>query len=407
MPSPLARNTLLMIFWQVLRAGLQAIWAIGLARALGLAGYGTFAGLAGLAGALGALSGIGFGLLMLQATSRNAQAFALHWRKALWRLFGSSVVLGALYIALALTWLDSPVAVTALLAIAVPELLLVPLITLASYAFQAHDRMGWAGAMYALGPLGNVTALLVCVLAAGPVTLAGYLRWHVLLGGLVTLVALLAVARHLKPDWRPAHAVPADYAEASGFLAMRVVDTGLGTIDKSLVYRLADANVAGHYTAAYRLAALIALPAVSLAISAAPKLFRRSGDAQEQARFLRKLALAGVGLGIASIPLSWALSSALPWLFGAEFAHAAELARLNCLFPALLGMSVLGCTMLMARGRRRIRIGLQLGGLLLLLVLMVALVPVFTGAGAILALCTTYLLLVVALWWSLWRPTQA
>ncbi|MBU2050625.1 MAG: oligosaccharide flippase family protein [Gammaproteobacteria bacterium] len=407
MPSPLARNTLLMIFWQVLRAGMQAVWAIGLARALGLGGYGSFAGLAGLAGALGALSGIGFGLLMLQATSRDSQAFALHWRKALWRLFGSSVVLGALYIALAVTWLDSPVAVTALLAIAVPELLLVPLITLASYAFQAHDRMGWAGAMYALGPLGNVTALLVCVLAAVPVTLTGYLRWHVLLGGLVTLVALFAVARYLKPGWRPAHAVPADYAEASGFLAMRVVDTGLGTIDKSLVYRLAGADVAGHYTAAYRLAALIALPAVSLAISAAPKLFRRSGDAQEQARFLRKLALAGVGLGIASIPLSWALSSALPWLFGAEFAHAAELARLNCLFPALLGMSVLGCTMLMARGRRRIRIGLQLGGLLLLLMLMVTWVPVFAGAGAILALCTTYLLLVVALWWSLWRPAQA
>lgn len=407
MSSPLARNTVLMIFWQVLRAGLQAVWAIGLARALGLGGYGTFAGLAGLATALGALSGMGFGLLLLQSASREAGAFALHWRKAVWRLLGSSVVLAAVYLALATTWLDSPLAIGALLAIAGPELLLVPLVTLASYAFQAHDRMGWAGAMYALGPLGNVLALLACVLVAGPVTLAGYLQWHVLLGVLTTAVGLIAVARLLRPGWRPAAAASAEYAEASGFLAMRVVDTGLGTLDKSLVYRLAGADVAGQYTAAYRLAALIALPAVSLAISAAPKLFRRLGSEAEQARFLRSLGWAGLGLGLVSIPVAWGMSFALPWLFGTAFAGAAGLARMNCLFPALLGMSALGCTMLMARGRKRIRVGLQLGALLLLLVSMVAWVPLFAGAGAILALGTTYLLLVAALWWSLWRPAQA
>ncbi|MNM34106.1 Polysaccharide biosynthesis protein [compost metagenome] len=407
MSCPLARNTVLMVFWQALRAGLQAVWAIGLARLLGLEGYGTFAGLAGLATALGALSGIGFGLVMLQATSRNAGTFSLQWRKALWRLLGSTVILGAVYIALAVRWLDSPVAITTLLAIACPELLLVPLTTLASYAFQAHDRMGWAGAMYTLVPLGNTLALLVCVLLGGPLTLSGYLQWHVLLGLSVTLMALLAVAGLLRPGWQPAAAAPGEYSEASGFLAMRVVDTGLGTLDKSLVFRLAGADVAGHYTAAYRLAALIALPAVSLAISAAPKMFRRLGSGEEQSRFLRRLALAGLGLGLVSIPVAWALSFALPWLFGAEFAHAAELARLNCLFPALLGLSALGCTMLMARGRKRIRIGLQLGALLVLLLVMGAWVPVLAGTGAVLALETTYLLLVTALWWTVWRPQQA
>ncbi len=406
MSSHLARNTVLMVFWQVLRAGLQAVWAIGLARLLGLDGYGTFAGLAGLATALGALSGIGFGLVMLQATSRSASTFSLQWRKALWRLLGSSVILGSVYIVLAVRWLDSPVAIAALLAIACPEMLLVPMTTLASYAFQAHDRMGWAGAMYALGPLGNTLALLVCVLLGGPLTLSGYLQWHVLLGLLVTLMALFAVAGLLRPGWKPAAVASGEYAEASGFLAMRVVDTGLGALDKSVVFRLAGADVAGHYTAAYRLATLIALPAVSLAISAAPKMFRRLGSGEEQSRFLRRLALAGLGMGLVSIPVAWTLSFTLPWLFGAEFAYAAKLARFNCLFPALLGLSALGCTMLMARGRKRIRIGLQLGALLMLLLLMGAWVPVLAGTGAILALGTTYLLLVAALWWTVWRPQQ-
>src|SRR5690606_23696933 len=120
--SPLARNTLLMVFWQALRAGLQAAWAIGLARVLGLNGYGTFAGHAGLATALGALSGVGFGLLMLQEASRDAGAFVPRWRKALWRLVISALLLSAVYVGLAVSWLGTSLHWMTLLAIALPEL---------------------------------------------------------------------------------------------------------------------------------------------------------------------------------------------------------------------------------------------------------------------------------------------
>lgn len=406
MASPLARNTLLMVFWQALRAGLQAAWAIGLARVLGLNGYGTFAGHAGLATALGALSGVGFGLLMLQEASRDAGAFVPRWRKALWRLVISALLLSAVYVGLAVSWLGTSLHWMTLLAIALPELLLVPLTTLASYAFQAHERMGWAGAMYALAPLGNGLALVLCLLAAAPVNLVSYLHWHVVLAGGAALFSLLAVAALLRPGWMPMRADRGEYMEASGFVAMRVIDTGLGTIDKALVYRLAGADVAGQYTAAYRLAALIALPVVSLAISAAPKLFRRLGAAAEQMRFLRALTFAGLGLGVISIPLAWGLSFALPWLFGPAFGQAAELARLNCALPALLGLATLGCTMLMARGRKRVRIGIQLVALLLMLLLMGMWVPAFGGGGAILAVGSTYLVLVVALWFALWQPVR-
>lgn len=406
MVSPLARNALLMVFWQALRAGLQAAWAIGLARVLGLVGYGTFAGHAGLATALGAVSGVGFGLLMLQEVSRDARVFVPNWRKALWRLLNSALALTGLYIGLAICWLGSSLHWMILLAIALPEVLLVPLTTLASYAFQAHERMGWAGAMYVLAPLGNTLALLLCLFGAGDVSLVSYLQWHVVLAGTAAISALLAVCVMLRPRWTPMRAGRGEYMEASGFVTMRVVDTGLGTIDKALVYRLAGADVAGQYTAAYRLATLIALPAVSLAISAAPKLFRRLGDSAEQMRFLRALIYAGLALGVVSVPLAWGLSFALPWLFGPAFGQAAELARLNCALPALLGLATLGCTMLMARGRKRMRIGIQFMALLLMLLLMGMWVPAFGGGGAILAIGSTYLVLVVALWFALWQPVR-
>jgi len=405
MSASLTRSTALMLGWQICRAGLQALWAIGLARLLGVTGYGTLAGIAGLATALGALSGLGFGLLLLQRVSRSPHLLAACWRQALWTLGGSAMLLGGVYVVLAHWWLQSPLALPLLLAIAIPELLLAPLATLASYAFQARERMGWAGAMYALPPAGNVIALLACFLVGRDAGLPGYLHWHLGGAALSGASAITAVTLLMRLGWMPSSPSRRDLSEASGFLAMRVVDTGLGTLDKSVVFRLAGAEVAGHYTASYRLAALIALPAVSLAISAGPRLFRQAGDAISQDIFLRRLLRAGIVLGLASVPLAWGLSFALPLLFGHGFDHAAELARINSLFPALLGLASLGCTMLMTRGRKRVRVGLQLGALLLLGVTMWLLVPALAGAGAIVALNLTYLLLVLALWWALWRPS--
>lgn len=396
-----------MLGWQIGRAGFQALWAIGLAHALGVQGYGTFAGLAGLATAMGALTGLGFGLLMLQRVSRSPADFSTYWGRALSSVVWSALVLGVLYIWIVQWWFRAPAGVLALIAIAVPELLLVPLATVASYAFQAKDRMGWAGAMYALPAVGNVIALIGCIIfVAGAVDFSHYLLWHLCMGLLVAAAALSVVGIILRPEWRPVTVPWDDHTEAMGFLAMRVIDTGLGNLDKSIVLRLGGAELAGHYTAAYRLAALIALPAVSLAISAGPRLFRQAGDSAAQVRLMRRLLGVGVVLGGLGVPLAWGLSWVLPLLFGRDFDHAAELARINCLFPALLGLASLGCTMLMTCGRKRLRSVLQLVALLLLLAVMWVLVPVLQGAGAIMALNLTYLLLVVGLWSALWIPAK-
>lgn len=404
MASTLLRNTLKVLSWQLARAALQALWAIGLARLLGVEGYGTFAGLTGLATALGAFCGLGFGLLMLQAASRDPAALGTHWGRSLWRLFGSAALLAMVYLVLVDLWLPHQVKLLGLIAIVVSELAATPLTILASYAFQSQDRMGWAGGMYALAPVGNVAALLGCVLFQGTVELDTYLGWHISGAVGAAVVALFSVGFLLRPRWSPGRARGVEYKDAGGFLAMRVVDTGLGTIDKSAVLRLAGPEVAGHYTAAYRLAALIALPAVSLAVSSAPKLFRQAGDAISQRRFLRRLLGAGVLLGMLSVPLAWCLSWLVPSLFGRDFERAAELARSNLLFPALLGLASLGCTMLMACGRKAVRLALQLGALLILILVMWMLVPAWAGPGAIAALNITYAALVMGLWWVLWRP---
>lgn len=396
---PLARGTLWMLGWQGARAVLQATWAIGLARLLGPADYGLLAGTAGMATALGALAGLGFGLLMLQAASRSPDAFARHWHNALVAILASGVLLLAGFLLAAPHVTGHPVEATSLLAIGLPELMLLPLTISASYAFQAHERMGWAGAMYTLGPAGNVVALAGFWLLADAHELADYLRWHAWTSAAAAMLALALVQWRLRPAWRRPLIGRADLREAGGFTGMRVVDTALGSLDKTLVLRLAGDGIAGQYTAAFRLASLVALPMVSLAISATPRLFR--GAAGERDALARTLLRWGLLAGVASVPLTWGLATLLPLLFGDEFAAATSLARWFAPLPALLGLASLGCAILMAVGRRRTRVALQAGALATLLVSMTLLAAHADGLGATAALLLTQALLVLALWRSI------
>lgn len=391
-----------MVSWQVARAALQGVWAIAIARLLGPSAYGAFAGFAGLATTLGAATGLGFGLLMLQMASRDMQRFPTYWYKALAAISVSGALLAALYLAVAPAITGHETSLLVALAICVPEVICLPLVITASQAFQAHERMGWAGAMYALGPAGNLAAAALFMISDQEPSLANYLAWHLAASLVTTSISVAAVGTILRPSYQAPTIDKDDLSEAAGFTAMRAADSGLASIDKTLVLRLAGEEVAGHYTAAYRLAAFIALPAISLAISSAPRLFRlASSDAAQTARLVSNLLRAGLLAALAGIPLIWALSYAIPLLFGSAFQPASALAQWMAPFPGLLGLCALGASLLMAMGKRSLRIIVQSAAVAFLVCIMVALAPAGSGRGAVVALLLTYASLALAIWWAL------
>ena len=402
MLKSLAQSASLMLVWQCARAGMQGVWAIGLARTMGPESYGLFAGFAGLASTMGALTGLGFGLLMLQATSRDITAFGANWTRALVVTAGSAIALLLVYHSIAANVTGYELASLILIAIAVPELLCLPTTIIASYAFQAHNRMGWAGAMYSLAPAGNLAALGLYLIFGQQQALEDYLQWHLTVSVVVACLALIIVGLALRPQFRKPRIPRKDGADAAGYATMRLVDTGLASIDKTLVLRLAGSEIAGQYTAAYRLAALIALPAISLAIAVTPRLFRlgtQPGAALNQ--IIRNILRWALLLGVVSLPLAWIVAHALPILFGASFEPAGELARLLAPLPALLGLTALGCSVLMAVGRLASRIVIQASSIAALLLLMMWLVPAGEGQGAVYAVLLTYAGLAFALWWRI------
>lgn len=394
----LAHNAALATGWQGVRVALQAVWVILLARAIGPGDYGTFAGMAGLAAALGALTGLGFGMLMIQDASRNHRHFAAAWKRALVLTLGSGFALWGLYVATAPllfrihnVWLYA--------AIGLPELVCLPITLVASYAFQLHERMGWAGALFSLSAIGNLIAVVTFLGLSPQHMLRHYLPFHAAMSVLMGAGAVSLVLTLLAPPKARLEISRRDVREGMGFSLMRIADTGMTSLDKTLVLLLAGSHVAGIYGSAYRFVAVLAMPATSLGMAAMPRLFRNHhGDAKVQSKFVRLLLTATVAYGLAATALAYALSGLLPALFGAAFIQATEATRWLAISPLLYGVYTLGCNVLVTSDRRMLRIVAQASGIALLVIAAWLWIPRYGLAGAVGMLLVTQLVTSAFVW---------
>lgn len=395
----LARNTVLATGWMGVRVAAQALWVVMIARAIGPDGYGLFAGMAGLASALGALTGLGFGVLMLQDTSRDRANFPVAWKRALLLASGSGAVLWVLYLAIAPALIQTRIGILPFAAVGLPELICFPLTVLASYAFQAHERMGWAGALYVLIPVGNLLAAGAFLLWAKAPALEFYLPFHAAASVLAAVCAIALVRVLLSPPAVPFSLQRRDVREGFGFSLMRLVETGMTSLDKTLVLKLAGSEVAGIYSSAYRLVAVLAIPATSLGMAALPRLFRTYEQGREpHARLVRTLVGITFVYGILAGFAAWALSDILPFLLGQSFGPAAQAARWLALSPLLYGFYALGCNVLVTSRRRYLRVFAQAAGIALLLIAALLCVPGFGLKGAVAMLLITQAATALLLW---------
>lgn len=402
----LAQNTLLATGWMVVRVAAQALWVIVIAHAIGPRGYGMFAGMAGLATALGALTGFGFGVLMLQDTSRNHAFFSVSWKRALWMASASGITLWGIYLLIAPVIVGTQVGLATYMAVGLPELVCFPLTIIASYAFQAHERMGWAGLLYTLIPAGNILAAGTFLLFAAHRTLTAYLPFHAIGSMLAATCAITLVYVLLEPKAAPFSLNSRDTREGIGFSLMRLIETGVTSLDKTLVLKLAGSEVAGIYSSAYRLVSVLAIPATSLGMAALPRLFRTYvEDPTKHCILVRRLVGMTCIYGLIAALAAWMLGDMLPLLLGPHFSAASQAARWLALSPLLYGLYTLGCNVLVTSHRRYLRVLAQASGLVLLLITALLFVPRYGLKGAVAMLLITQTTTALLLW-SLARFTK-
>src|SRR5690348_2958119 len=223
--SVLVRNTVLATGWQGIRVALQAVWVVLLARAVGPGDYGSFAGMAGLAAAMGSLTGLGFGMLMVQDASRDREHFSSAWKRAFRMTLISGFALWAIYMIVAPLLFRTHMSLWSYAAIGLPELICFPVTIVAAYAFQLHERMGWAGALFTLITIGNLIAVTAFLLATPAKMLAFYLPFHAVGSILAAGCAVALVIRLLAPSTAAFSLTRRDMREGFGFSLMRIADT--------------------------------------------------------------------------------------------------------------------------------------------------------------------------------------
>jgi O-antigen/teichoic acid export membrane protein len=398
----LARDTARVGFWQAMRIGGQAAWVLLLARLLGPQGYGTFVGVAGLATAIGGFTGLGLGLVMLQDVAREPALFGTRWREAITVSVASGLVLALLFAAAARWVVGLAVPLDVLLALALSEVLLFPIVSVAAFAFSSQQRVGLAAALPAMASLGRVLAALAFWLLVPQRTLAAYVWFH---AGALLLCAALAwiwVHRALRPPARAFRLDRRDLGEGLGFSVVWMVGNALASLDKTLVLRLAGAEIAGLYAVTYRFAAVLALPVDALTMAAGPRLFRHGGGTHKQPGLIRRLLLGALLYTVVAGLVMSLVAGVLPWLLGPKFQPAVDAARWMALFVPCYGVRLLGSNVLMAGDCKKLRAGIESCGLGLLVLLAFCWLPAHGLRGAVAMICVTEAVLASAVWMAIW-----
>ncbi|MEJ2631633.1 MAG: oligosaccharide flippase family protein [Acidihalobacter sp.] len=335
----LAKGTFAMTAGLGLRTVAQGVVFLIVARVLGVELYGAYAAVLALAMAVGVFGGVGVPMIMLRDTARDPAVFAESWGRTLAALLVTVPILFATYLLLAWVILPNRIGWVATICIGAAEILSAPLTLAAVRAYQGHERIGRAARMVLAPILPRLAVALILPLALLLPASARLSVWAAayLLAAAVSTSYALWLLRHdfglgVELSWHGlARAAREGWPFSVGGAAQKVyID-----IDKIMLARLATWEVAGAYSAAYRVVDMARVPLMSFFSAASSRFFRAGqGGMSSAARYaLRVLPLplvyalvVGGYSGSAALVVMVAArgSAAIPYAAGSDWIRSAK-----------------------------------------------------------------------------------
>jgi O-antigen/teichoic acid export membrane protein len=398
-PGTLATSALLATAWQFLRMGCQVLAVIMLARTLGPGEYGALVGFTGIAMIAGTLSWLGGSYLLLEAVARQPESFGRYWRAACHSLFWIGLLLLLLYLLLAPVLLRLPLELPPLLALGASEILCYPLIYAAGFAFQAHERQGWANSLPALMAVARLLGAGLFVFIGTSLSLSTYALFHLGASLLCASLAWLAVYGLLHPAPGRARYSRAELRRGAGYLAGGLSLNTYNEMDKVMAVRALGAGAAGAYAIGYRVISMLAMPAISLAQVAQARMFRhvQAGEFAELRRLVRQVVLADLTYALFAAGVVWMAAPLLILLLGDGYESAVTATRALALLLPLLCLRLLAVTLLNSLGHPALRATLEGIAIAVLVVSTSIAAPRFGLSGLIACVIATEGLLLLLL----------
>ncbi len=156
--------------------------------------------------------------------------------------------------------------------------------------------------------------------------------------------------------------------------------------------------MAGIYASAYRLTTIFALPIDALAMSSLPRIFRHDEDGHASRRLIQRLLGVSAAYSLVAAAALYLSASIIPVLLGSSFKPAVASAQtLAWLLPAY-AFRMLAGNILIGLDKKRLRLLIETGGIVMLCVLAYVLVPHYGLAGASYMIIATEAGLAVISW---------
>jgi O-antigen/teichoic acid export membrane protein len=404
----IARSTVSTTSVLMLRLLVQAGTLLILARLLGAVGFGLYSAVAALAVVLGTLATFGTHLVLLGEVSKDRTRRHAILPYALPTTVFTGGVLFVLYLLIAF-WVmpETGIGVPVILALGITELMLQPLIMLASVERQAYGHIARSQLLLILPlALRLLVALMVwATQPAEPLTVfaLGYL--------LATGTSLVVVVRRLPEPWPKLGgwrwATKAELRQSAGYAALNITALGPGELDKTLAVKLMPLGAVGVYAVGTRIVGAVVLPVMAMLIAALPRLFRESAVTHGKSpRLIRWLFIISLGYGIVAGIFLWLAAPIFAWAFGTSYQTLALVLPWLALAVVGLTLRIAAGTVLVTQTRPWARAGFELFGLLALALAALLLAPSLPNAGMPLALAAAEWSMAISGWVLVWKPQK-
>ncbi len=397
--SRLVRNTGWLILGQGTRIVIQALYFVLMARALGVSGYGAFAGVAAWAAVTAPFSGIGYGNILIKNVARDRSRFAPCWGNALLMTVISGVLLTVVVIGFSVWTLPPTIPVVLTMLVALSDLVFTRLVDISAQAFQSVELLDRTARVQVMLNLFRLVAIVGLILYTSTPSIvawgACYLASAVVSAGLAVGWVSNSLGKPVLSGRYPKREIKEGIYFSISLSAQNVYND----IDKTMLSRFSTLSATGIYGAAYRLIDISFLPVRSLLWASNVRFFQHGAEGLHSGiRYAKKLlpwaSLYGVAIGVVLLvgaPL-------IPFVLGHGYQESVPATRWLAILPFIRVMHYFASDALTGADHQGVRSGIQVSVALLNVILNFWLIPAYSWLGAAWSSCITDGLLAISMW---------
>jgi O-antigen/teichoic acid export membrane protein len=394
----IVRNMIWMLFGQMSKVLIQAVYFVIIARYLGVAGYGAFIGTTAIVSIFSSFSGLGSGNILIKHVSRNHNLFSFYWANALLTTFSSGVFLVALVSVVSNFVMPSSIPLSLVLVIAIGDVIAAKVIDISGQAFQAFHLLKITATLQIMMSLLRCISVVVLAALSHP----SIILWGIVYMSsslLLMVIAIIITNRKLGKPQLNFRVAPMEWKEGLYFSLSQTMQSGYNDLDKAMLVKMSSLEVGGIYSAASRIIDVAFSPVRSLLYALYAKFFQsgKTGLKHSQS-LLKKVLPVSFVYGIIVAAALYLAAPMIPSLLGEEYRSAVTAIQILSVIPLLRTIHYFAADALTGADYQGIRCVIQIVTALVNVLLNLVMIPEMSWTGAAMVSIFSNIFMGVCLW---------